>query len=526
MDTSLLRGGTAERSRLLSRPTSGRGSARTGPPTTLVVAAVAVVAVGVVLRFWTGSQLWLDEALSVNIARLPLSKLPDALRHDGSPPLYYVLLHFWIRAYGAGDIAVRALSGVLAVASLPLVWMAGRRIGARAGASAALVLLAASPFAIRFATEARMYSLLGVLTLAGFLALRRLLRRPSALTAAGVAVLAGLLLLTHYWSLYMVGVTAALLMVRLVRRRDRGALYGVVALAASGLFLVPWLPVFAYQAAHTGTPWAAGPPPGVVFDTVREWAGGISGQGQVLMFLLIALSVLALFARPVDGRRVELDLRTRPGVRGVTAVCFGTLFVAQLAAILFNSAFVVRYTSVVFPLFLLIAAHGVLTLTDDRVRRGALALAVVFGLLGTVANLDGHRTEAGKVAAALRRAASPGDVIAYCPDQLGPSVSRLLPPSSVVQLTFPTGGAPQFVDWVDYATRNHAARSAAFARTVVDRAGPHTLWLVWSIDYRTFGKKCSALVDRLQALRPDMKRVVKLSVKYEERLGLIRYRTP
>ena len=128
--------------------------------------------------------------------------------------------------------------------------------------------------------------------------------------------------------------------------------------------------------------------------------------------------------------------------------------------------------------------------------------------------------------AALRRAASPGDVIAYCPDQLGPSVSRLLPPSSVVQLTFPTGGAPQFVDWVDYATRNHAARSAAFARTLVDRAGPHTLWLVWSIDYRTFGKKCSALVDRLQALRPDMKRVVKLSVKYEERLGLIRYRTP
>ena len=60
-----------------------------------------VVAVGIVLRFLTTSDLWFDEALSVNIARLPLSELQDALRQDGAPPLYYALLHFWIEAFGA-----------------------------------------------------------------------------------------------------------------------------------------------------------------------------------------------------------------------------------------------------------------------------------------------------------------------------------------------------------------------------------------------------------------------------------------
>ena len=36
-------------------------------------------------RLHSGSALWLDEALSVNIARLPAPDLFAALRHDGSP---------------------------------------------------------------------------------------------------------------------------------------------------------------------------------------------------------------------------------------------------------------------------------------------------------------------------------------------------------------------------------------------------------------------------------------------------------
>ena len=54
-----------------------------------------LVVVGfVVLRFWTTSQLWLDEAQTVGISRLGLTSIPGALRHDGSPPLFYFVLHF------------------------------------------------------------------------------------------------------------------------------------------------------------------------------------------------------------------------------------------------------------------------------------------------------------------------------------------------------------------------------------------------------------------------------------------------
>jgi hypothetical protein len=59
------------------------------------------------------------------------------------------------------------------------------------------------------------------------------------------------------------------------------------------------------------------------------------------------------------------------------------------------------------------------------------------------------------------------------------------------------------------------------------RAGPdHDLWLVWAPSYRTFGTKCQNLIERLEAARPDNRRVVKVSTKYVERPGLVRFRAP
>jgi mannosyltransferase len=521
MATSLRRRRDTERARTATAVTTGR-TPQERHAAALFLAVAGVVLVGVVLRFLTTSHLWLDEALTVNIARLPLSRIPGALRHDGSPPLYYLLLHAWTNVLGASDVAVRALSASFAIATLPLVWLAGLRLGGRRVAVAALVLFAASPFACRFATEARMYSLLGLLGVAGYLLLLRFMERRSLGAGAGLAVTTGLLLLTHYWAIYLVATVSLMLIVRAWRLREWKALAPLAAMAAGGVLFVPWLPDFAYQLKHTGTPWADLPTFNAVIDTVRSWAGGGSDAGQVLNLMFVVLAGLAVFGLAVDRRHVELDLHTRPGVRRLVVACLGTLLTAVVAAEAFRSAYVVRYTSVAFPFFILIVAFGTLVFADSRVRIGVLALAVTLGFIAAVPNTGGRRTEAGRVAAVLNRSARPGDVVAYCPDQVGPSVSRLVR-APVTQLTFPAATSPEFVDWVDYAERNHAALTAPFAQMLDERAGSHQLWVVWSPNYKTFGTKCSTIVDRLKLLRPDMKRVVKVSTKFEEHMGLIRY---
>ena len=76
----------------------------------LAVVLAGCVAAGVVARFLAPPELWLDEAQSVAIARLPLPELFAALEEDGSPPLYYVLLHVWTSAFGTSATAVTETS--------------------------------------------------------------------------------------------------------------------------------------------------------------------------------------------------------------------------------------------------------------------------------------------------------------------------------------------------------------------------------------------------------------------------------
>src|SRR6266516_217767 len=112
-----------------------------------VIAVSVVLLAGLVFFFWTRSDLWLDEALTVNVAKLPLRDIPNALRHDGGPPLYYLLLHVWMRVFGDSDGVIRAFGGVTSVASLPLMWLAARRAAGRGAEWVGVVLLISSPFA-------------------------------------------------------------------------------------------------------------------------------------------------------------------------------------------------------------------------------------------------------------------------------------------------------------------------------------------------------------------------------------------
>ena len=301
----------------------------------MVVGGIVVVVFGIALRFVARSDMWLDEALTLNIARLPLGQIHGALRRDGAPPLYYYLLHFWTEAFGASDEGARALSGVLSCATLPFVWVAGRRLGGRTVAAGALVLVATSPFAVRYATENRMYALVGLLSAAGVVALQQILRRPTVANTVAVTVVTGLLLYTHYWALYLVGVTALWLAFQAWRgpeARHRGARVALGAMFVGVLTFLPWLPTFLFQAHHTGTPWAEPANFAAMVNAVTSFAGGATNQGRALALLYFALVGLGLFGVAKGTFHVELDLRTRPRGRALAVMLTGTLAAAVVAA--------------------------------------------------------------------------------------------------------------------------------------------------------------------------------------------------
>ena len=398
---------------------------------------------------------------------------------------------------------MRALSGVLSCATLPFIWLAGRRLGGRPVAFGALVLVATSPFAVRYATENRMYALVGLLTAAGVVALQQVFRRRTVANVAAVALLAGLLLYTHYWALYLVLVTMLWLAFQSWRGpegRRPGARVALCAMVVGALTFLPWVPTFLYQAHHTGTPWAKPADFAAMVNAVTSFAGGATNQGRALALVYFALVGLGLFGAARGSFHVDLDLRTRPRGRALALVLAGTLAAAVIGGYVSRSAFQARYASVVFVPLVLLVALGLVTFADRRIRAGVLAATVAFGLASALPNTWTSRTQAGQVAAALSQLGRPGDVVAFCPDQIGPSVNRLVPPGRYREITFPTATSPDFVNWVDYASASAKGDPGAFATRLERMSAPdHQIWLVWAPGYQTFGTKCEQLEAALLA---------------------------
>lgn len=508
-----------------------------GPrPRHLLLGAIlaGVLLVAIAFRFVTKSDLWLDEALTVNIAHAPLSDLVELLKRDGAPPLYYLLLHGWMAIFGTGDVAARALSGVLGILSLPLAYFAGARLGGsdpvrrRWVAWSAVLVVASSPYAIRYSSEARMYMLAMVLVLAGYLAIWRAVERPSVGRLIPVALVTGALLYTQYWAFFLVGVVGVSQLWLVWRRKGeerRTALRILIAIAIGGLLFVPWLPTFAYQMQHTGTPWdtPTSPPTNAALGFI-DFAGGRQIEGWTLVLPLVLLAIVALVARARDRFQMDVDLRTFPGVRWEWLVGALTLFGGLSLSFFAGSGFQSRYAAVMYPFFALAVAFGVVALGDKRLRYGVLTFVVVLGFIGGVRNVATNRTQAHEVADEISAVARPGDVVAYCPDQVGPDVSRLLPDGlGVEQKTFPKFESPKFVDWVDYADRNAKASPDEFAQGILDQAGDHRIWYVWSTGYRTFDNKCEQILNVLSAARGQGETLVRPNDDFYEFMGVTRF---
>ena len=397
--------------------------------------------------------------------------------------------------------------------TLPLAWYVARRLVGRRAAAALVVLLATSPFLIRYASETRMYALLVLLTVLGIGAGTAVVRRPGAGPVLAFGAVTGALLLTHVWAFHVVAVTGGLALAALPLRRGP-ALRLLAGLALGGLLFSPWLLSFLVQLGHTGTPWAASPGFAVLPLALEAWQGGGQVRAHVLGTALLLLATVGLLAaaavrRPGE-RTVVLSLRPRRSRLLLLALSLGTLLVAGEVSRLTGTAVHDRYTSVAVVAFLALAALGVAALPSPAVRAAALVVVAGLGLATALPQVAKPRTQAGEVARALDDAA-PGDVVVFCPDQLGPAVARLVPPEAGLQLVvYPDLRPADRVDWTDYEARMTSTPSAVVAADVLQRAGDGSgIWVVTGPGYRVPStQRCGLLVDALEAARGPAELVV------------------
>ncbi|MGD2144012.1 MAG: glycosyltransferase family 39 protein, partial [Anaerolineae bacterium] len=192
-------------------------------PTPAWVRAIlfSLILVSFAVRLWDleGKSLWSDEALTLRRAEQPLRLVfanvnlipagPDY--QDGSgpermvrspdlhPPLYFLMMHFWVRLAGRSEFALRFPSVVAATLALPFLYVLASSFLSRETGLWAALLGAASPFYLWYAQEARMYTWLVVLSLASVYVLLALLEdEPRCGDCIAFSAITLALLYTHY----------------------------------------------------------------------------------------------------------------------------------------------------------------------------------------------------------------------------------------------------------------------------------------------------------------------------------------
>ncbi|MGH2874538.1 MAG: glycosyltransferase family 39 protein, partial [Solirubrobacteraceae bacterium] len=192
---------------------TGRPSVRALPPQALILAGLIGVAAALRFATLTSQSYWLDESLAAHELSLAFGSMLSSWNvAEWNPPLYLVLAWPWARVFGTGEAGLRALSALLGVGLVPLLYLCGRElVSARAGLVAA-ALAAVNPFMIWYSQEAREYMLMVVLCTASLLFFARALRTRSARDLGWWAVLSALALLTQYFAGFLVAAEGAVLL--------------------------------------------------------------------------------------------------------------------------------------------------------------------------------------------------------------------------------------------------------------------------------------------------------------------------
>ena len=412
--------------------------------------ALAIVGLLVLFSLWLRarllrSHLWVDEGISLGIAQHPLTAIPGLMRQDGSPPLYYVLLHVWIALRGVGEVAAHELSLLFSLLCIPAAYWAGKTLFDRRAALMGAVLAATLPYLTVYAQETRMYSLLAFLSLLGAGSFIQVFvhRRRRYLPLFVVSLAASLY--SHNWAVFLgLMAGAAFLLVIYASPTPRRPLWidGALAFGGVALLYLPWVPTVLYQSRHTGAPWDLPP---VLWSISQGIYSMVGGRGVTVALLLGGgAGLLALRQREGAEPRVWLSARC------LLILGAGTLLTAWVYSKL-SPAWAPRYLAVVVGPLLLLFALGLSR--GGRLALASLALTLCFWLLDPMPSSVNRKSNVAAAVAAVKGHVRPGTLVLSTQPEQVPTLAYYLPGG--LRYATPLGpiSDPRVFDWRDALSR-------------------------------------------------------------------------
>ena len=335
-----------------------------------------LIVLGALLRFYRLDyfDFWFDEAWSA-ISASDLAYFFQTIIQRYQPPLYYIILHFWINCFGNGEFALRALSAVFGTASIPLIFVVGKRFcGSRVGLLSALIL-AVSPFHIWYAQEARLYALSVFFSLAMvfvFLAAAESKRNSGWWLLGMLAISLTNIYLNYFSMLLLLPVSIFYLLSKKVNLAKV-----VVILLLIILFCLPLFSIVGMQMLEVKENfWVGKPSLSMPVITLSNFLLGYNGT----IYQLILSAIIFSLGIIIWCLRFKWD-KKRLLLLGCTVFPLGGLFIFSQ----YIPVYVVRYLIIFSPFFYIILSKVIFNIPHKIIRWLILA-AVVTMMVSSLLN--------------------------------------------------------------------------------------------------------------------------------------------
>ncbi len=352
----------------------------------------------------------LDESQSIWVATKSAGDIFYLMSQDVHPPLYNLLLHFWVQVFGTDIVFARTLSLAFFLLTLPFIFVLAKEAAGYSVAYLTTVLFALSPFALWYSSETRMYMLFTLATTWSNIYFLRVFRSRGGQGKVGYLLATTLGLYTHYFFLLVVFVQTVYIFFKCLAQK-RFILLFLALLTPPFLIFLPWAIYFlSHGLAASSQPVLARPSAYNLFQTFSDFLFGFQNRTieGVLVSLWPLLVIFLFFTFTRGGKIAGRDIDY------FFLITFAPIILVFMASFI-RPVYLSRYLIFVLPtLFFLIAWS--LSGFSGRMARFLIVglLVIMVGLLlyqDFTSSTPAEENYRG-VANYLSQNATPGDIIA------------------------------------------------------------------------------------------------------------------
>lgn len=388
---------------------------------TSVLILLAAVAAALRFLFLAHKPFWFDECFSVEVARLSWHDFVRLLWwREANMSLYYLLLRGWLEigsahGYAFSPFFIRSFSVLASLATLPAAFgLASKLFDKRVGVIV-VALMSCNAYSIRYAQEARSYSLFVLLaTLSSGFFVAYLLE-PSRRNRTGYVLGSILAVYAHFYALLLVA--AQWLSLRRLADNQQSKRRVPISPGIRRAWIaigVAVLPLLAFVGKTGAGPirWIPRPSAHILLDYWEHLAGN-DGLPLLLLYSAACLAAVLPLRRRLFAVAADWD------VWRIHFLLIWLFFPVALTVLLSlaRPVFLARYFIFCLPALIILAAAGVASLRKIWMMAICLAAMILFSWQGTVSyydhDFDLERDGSEAAANYIYDHAQPGDAVLF-----------------------------------------------------------------------------------------------------------------